>query len=274
VRRSYAEPAETLETNALGTMNVLEVLRRQPSVQAAVLITSDKCYRNLEWTWGYREIDALGGGDPYSASKACAELICRAYYESYFQGGRLRMATARAGNVIGGGDWAPDRLVPDCVRAWSAGQAVQIRHPRATRPWQHVLEPLSGYLWLGARLWQEDAAVLGEAFNFGPSETAEHPVSELLALICRYWPQAAWKLEPVPDGQQRESTLLKLCCDKAWNFLKWRALLPFEQTIRLTAEWYRSFYQPGGEGMYALTGRQIDDYQAQARAEGLAWALS
>ena len=273
VRRSYAAPAETFETNTLGTMNVLECLRHQPSVRAAVIITSDKCYRNVEWTWGYRENDTLGGEDPYSASKAGAELVSYAYLKSYFETGRLQLATARAGNVIGGGDWAPDRLVPDCVRAWAAGQPVKIRSPQATRPWQHVLEPLSGYLWLGARLWQEESLVHGESFNFGPAPAVNQSVGELLAAISRYWPQTAWEPE-VAESQARESQLLKLCCDKAMNFLNWHAVLSFEETIRLTAEWYQAYYEQGPEPMYGLTCGQIADYQSRAQAQGLAWAGS
>jgi CDP-glucose 4,6-dehydratase len=271
VRRSYAEPAETFETNALGTMNVLEGLRQQASCRAAVIITSDKCYRNREWTWGYRENDLLGGDDPYSASKACAELISQAYFKSFFQAPRPRVATARAGNVIGGGDWAPDRIVPDCLRAWSAGRPVKIRSPQATRPWQHVLEPLSGYLWLGARLWQEDPAVTGESFNFGPPPVVNESVAELIAALGRHWPQATWEVDQPGNQRPQESTLLKLCCDKAWHFLKWQAVLPLAEAIRFTGEWYRTYYEQGTAPMFDLTLRQIQDYQARAQAEGLAW---
>lgn len=273
VRRSYAEPAETLETNALGTMNLLECLRQQPSVAAAVIITSDKCYRNREWTWGYRENDVLGGEDPYSASKACAELISQTYAVSFFGEGRPRIATARAGNVIGGGDWASDRIIPDSVRAWSQDQAVKIRHPQATRPWQHVLEPLSGYLWLGARLL-DDQTLAGESFNFGPSALVYQSVADLLDAMRQHWPGATWEPDPAGFGQQRESTLLKLCCDKALNLLQWRALLPFAETIRLTAEWYRSYYEDGPEAIFDLSCWQIAGYQDLAVRERLPWAIS
>jgi CDP-glucose 4,6-dehydratase len=169
VRLSFGDPILTFETNTLGTLNVLECLRQSAQPLAGVIITSDKCYQNQEWTWGYRENDILGGDDPYSASKACAELIFRAYDRSYYQKeSKLRVATTRAGNVVGGGDWAPDRIVPDCVRAWSRGQPILIRHPHATRPWQHVLEPLSGYLWLGARLWQGEEALGGNPSILAP----------------------------------------------------------------------------------------------------------
>ena len=271
VRRSYAEPAATFATNTLGTMNVLEGLRAQESCRVAVIITSDKCYRNVEWPWGYRETDTLGGDDPYSASKACAELICQAYFQSFFKPGRPQMATARAGNVIGGGDWAPDRLVPDCVRAWAAGQTVKVRSPQATRPWQHVLEPLSGYLWLGARLWSGEPHINGEAFNFGPPPLINESVAELIAALGRHWPQASWEMDSGGHGQDRESTLLKLCGDKAWNLLKWRALLPWGETIAFTGDWYRTFYEKGSGFMYNLTLGQIEAYEARARAEGLAW---
>jgi CDP-glucose 4,6-dehydratase len=238
----------------------------------AVLITSDKCYRNLEWTWGYRENDTLGGDDPYSASKACAELITQSYSKSFFSSDRPRLATARAGNVIGGGDWASYRLVPDCVRAWSEGQSAKIRFPRATRPWQHVLEPLSGYLCLGAKLWSGDPFIAGEAFNFGPPSTADHTVEEVISLMGQHWPQAKWEIDQQVNLQQRESTLLKLCCDKALNFLQWRTLLPFPQTIGWVTEWYRTYYEQGAAGMHALTCRQIAAYQSQAQAEKLPWA--
>lgn len=273
VRRSYGDPALTFETNALGTMNVLECLRQQPSVAAAVIITSDKCYRNVEWTWGYRENDVLGGEDPYSASKACAELISQSYAASFFPKGPPFLATARAGNVIGGGDWAPDRIIPDCVRAWSDGRVVQIRHPHATRPWQHVLEPLSGYLWLGTSLL-ENPALAGESFNFGPSALVNQSVAELLEAMGQQWPEAAWEPDPAEPGGQRESTLLKLCCDKALNLLQWRALLPFGETIRLTAEWYREYYENGPGAMYSLSCRQIAGYQDRAGTAGLPWATS
>lgn len=271
VRRSYAEPAETFETNALGTMNLLQCVRQQSSVRVAVIITSDKCYRNVEWIWGYRENDTLGGDDPYSASKACAELITKAYISSYFQTDYPKVATTRAGNVVGGGDWAPDRIVPDCVRAWSAGKPVKIRNPQATRPWQHVLEPLSGYLWLGARLWHGDQTVIGESFNFGPPAIVNQSVRELISTMVQYWPEAIWELEHTGQTKQHESTLLKLCCDKALNFLNWRPVLPFLEVIRLTAEWYRTYYEQGSHPMYDLTCRQIKDYEAKARAKGLLW---
>jgi len=272
VHRAFDEPSETFETNTLGTLNLLECLRRLKSVQVAVIITSDKCYSNVEWTWGYRENDTLGGEDPYSASKACAELISHAYFKSYFHSGVLRMATTRAGNVIGGGDWASQRIVPDCIRAWSAGQQVQIRHPQATRPWQHVLEPLSGYLWLGARLWQEDIRITGEPFNFGPQGVVNQSVAELITAMAQYWPGAIWMAHQ-PDRQRPEATLLKLCCDKALNFLNWYAILSFPETINFTAAWYRTYYEQGSRPMHDLTCRQIEAYSQKAREQELGWTL-
>lgn len=271
VRRSFVEPVLTIETNTLGTLNLLECLRHHPA-RVGVIITSDKCYLNQEWTWGYRENDTLGGDDPYSASKAAAELVFQAYYRSFYQPvSRPWMSTTRAGNVIGGGDWAPNRIVPDCMRAWSAGQSVKIRQPHATRPWQHVLEPLSGYLWLGARLWLEDNRVRGQSFNFGPAAEVNQSVAELLLALSRYWAGGRWEVEEVGSQVQRESTLLKLCCDKALNLLEWRAVLSLPEAVRFTAEWYRTYYEQGNSPMYELTCRQIESYTHQAAAKELQW---
>jgi len=273
VRRSYKDPTFTFETNVMGTMNVLECIRQQPSVVSGVIITTDKCYRNVEWLWGYRENDVLGGDDPYSASKACAELISHAYAKSYFQDDSKPMiATTRAGNVIGGGDWASDRIVADCIRAWSKKTVVRIRNPNATRPWQHVLEPLSGYLWLGTRLWERKASMSNEAFNFGPSVVADHSVRELISTISEFWPETARIEESGEQEKPHESSLLKLCCDKALKLLGWRAILSFPEMIRLTAEWYRTYYEKGKQPMYELTQLQIEEYMAKASEEGLPWA--
>lgn len=274
VRRSYESPADTFETNAMGTMNVLECLRTHPEVRAAVIITSDKCYHNNEWVWGYRENDRLGGDDPYSASKACAELVCAAYMRSYFRAANApRIATTRAGNVIGGGDWAMDRIVPDGVRAWSAGQAPVLRHPDATRPWQHVIEPLSGYLWLGAQLWLGNDAVRNDAFNFGPVAAIDRSVADLIAAMGEYWEGARWEIDRAHAAARPESTLLRLACDKAMRDLQWRAILPFAETVRFTAEWYRRYYLHGNTGMRTFTQAQIAEYTARASAEALPWAI-
>ena len=273
VRRSYDDPATTFETNAVGTMNVLESIRLSPDVRAAVIITSDKCYRNVEWIWGYRENDVLGGEDPYSASKACAEMVSYAYIKSYFKANAntVAVATARAGNVIGGGDWAEDRIIPDCIRSWSKGEGVRIRNPQSTRPWQHVLEPLSGYLHLGARLWQREKENFGGAYNFGPDANVNHPVSTLIQEVGAYWPGAKWVFES-PDPQARpEAKLLKLCCDKALMELKWRSVLTFSETARLTGEWYNKFYTQSDADMYVFTLQQIDTYAKLAQDKEVAW---
>ena len=269
VRKSYDDPTQTFETNAMGTMNVLEALRQNPTVKAGVFITSDKCYRNVEWPWGYREDDTLGGEDPYSASKGCAEVIIRSYQHSFFKNGP-NVASTRAGNVIGGGDWAEDRIVPDAVRAWSQEHSLKIRSPYATRPWQHVLEPLSGYLWLGARLWADDRQACGQAYNFGPNALVNQSVSELLTALAGHWPGAKWKTEGT-SGAKKEATLLKLCCDKALHQLEWHAALNFEDTVAMTARWYRAYYHQDGADMMSLTRHQIDDYTRIAAEQGLSW---
>jgi CDP-glucose 4,6-dehydratase len=271
VRESYREPALTFETNLMGTVNVLESIRSCDSIKAAVLITSDKCYRNVEWEWGYRENDALGGHDPYSASKGCAELAIRSYGQSFFEKGPA-IASTRAGNVIGGGDWAADRIVPDAVKAWSQGTAVTLRNPMATRPWQHVLEPLGGYLLLGSRLLADNNdGIAGEAFNFGPDARVNQPVESLIRAIAACWEPAAAKLVAgEQDGAGKESTLLKLCCDKALHRLGWHAVLSFEETARLTAEWYNAYYGVGTTAAAVRTNEQIDAYMVKLTEEGIA----
>jgi CDP-glucose 4,6-dehydratase len=286
VRPAYEDPGLTFETNALGTLNLLEAVRRTPEVRAVICITSDKCYRNDEWVFGYRETDPLGGKDPYSASKACAELVARSYFSSFFADGPA-MATARAGNVIGGGDWARDRIIPDCARAWAEGAPAVIRNPGATRPWQHVLEPLSGYLWLGARLLGQAGATPGdpaagspcgaevdkESFNFGPAAEVLATVAEVTSALGLHWPGFRTRLHQTGESGRQESSLLKLCCDKALAFLDWRATLSFAEAVRLTAEWYRTYYDgKGGADMRAVTRGQIAEYAALASAKDLAWA--
>jgi CDP-glucose 4,6-dehydratase len=242
-----------------------------------VCVTSDKCYRNNEWVWGYREMDHLGGEDPYSASKACAELIAHSYFTSFFKQGP-RMATVRAGNVIGGGDWAADRIVPDCARAWAAGKAVRIRSPWATRPWQHVLEPLSGYLWLGAELLDKAGAANGlpldkESFNFGPAADVNNSVAEVADALAGHWPGFRVEMDRAAPAGKKESTLLKLCCDKSLAHLGWKATWDFAETIRQTADWYKSF-SLGTEtrGMERVTAGCIAAYVERAKERGLAWA--
>ena len=276
VRKSYADPALTFETNMLGTLNVLEALRVTPSVRALVCITSDKAYRNDEWVWGYREQDALGGHDPYSASKGCAEIIAHSYFASYFQQEGPACATTRAGNIIGGGDWAADRIVPDCARAWSQGRPVQIRSPWATRPWQHVLEPLSGYLWLGAQLWRgvnEPFPLRGQAYNFGPAADVNNTVAEVVDALALHWKGFASEMDRSGHAGMKECTLLKLCCDKALAHLRWKATLDFDETIRYTAEWYSAYYTGQARpDMLDFTLGQIAAYTNAAQQRGLAWA--
>ncbi len=270
VRKSYADPITTFETNTLGTLNVLECIRHCPTVQVGVIITSDKCYRNMEWPWGYREVDMLGGEDPYSSSKGCAELIIYSYVNSFFKDDP-QIASTRAGNVIGGGDWAEDRIIPDAVRSWSQRKAVTIRKPHATRPWQHVLEPISGYMWLGAKLWKKAPEVIGEAFNFGPDPTMNRTVAELISSMAKHWTGAEWIIDKNEYDSLKESNLLKLCCDKAINTLKWRAIMSFEETVNMTAYWYREYYESGESGMLELTNRQIQEYVNKAKTEKLSW---
>ena len=274
VRASFDDPLATLMTNVLGTAHVLESLRRLAHPCSAVIITSDKAYRNVEWEWGYRETDELGGRDPYSASKACAELVIRSYQASYFfaDSSPIRLASTRAGNVIGGGDWAESRVVPDCIRSWSQDQPVLVRNPASTRPWQHVLEPLSGYLTLGRALAAGEP-VAGEAFNFGPAADVSAPVIELIRALSRYWSFSTHEdpVRIVPDDGTHEAGLLKLNCDKALARLQWRPTLDFEETVRMTAVWYERFYRPSGPSMFDFTLDQLDQYVTMARAKGLAW---
>jgi CDP-glucose 4,6-dehydratase len=272
VRRSYEDPVETWQTNLLGTMNVLEALRKLDKPCAAVLITSDKCYDNVEWVWGYRETDVMGGPDPYSASKGAAELAIRSHIKSYFPKAtsKVRIASARAGNVIGGGDWAADRIVPDCVKTWSTDNLVELRNPHSTRPWQHVLEPLSGYLSLAIALSQRPE-LHGEPFNFGPQAKQNHSVLELVQQMALYWDQFRWQDVSGSVGGPHESGLLKLNCDKSLHYLQWHAVMGFEDTVRMTAEWYRVYYHQPAQ-IALTTDMQIAAYKTIAKKHGLVWA--
>lgn len=255
VRLSYAEPVETYSTNVLGTVHLLEAVRRAPEVESVVIVTSDKCYENVSSIWGYRENDRLGGDDPYSNSKACAELVVNAYRRSFFgDGAAARIASARAGNVIGGGDWARDRLVPDAIRAFSADDVLRIRNPHSVRPWQHVLEPVFGYLALAQRLTQ-DGRELAEGWNFGPTPSSEVPVERIADTLARLWGgSASWEQERGPHPH--EASRLKLDCAKAAARLGWRPLLDLDQALRLTVEWYRAF--AAGHDMREVTQAQIE----------------
>jgi len=260
VRKSYNDPIVTYQTNTLGTLNLLEALRPLKKKCTVVLITSDKCYNNVEWVWGYRETDALGGPDPYSASKGAAELVIRSHVKSFFpKDGTVRIAVGRAGNVIGGGDWASDRIVPDCVRSWAKGETVELRNPQATRPWQHVLEPLSGYLTLATQLSQ-DSELHGEPFNFGPPAHQNHTVLELVKSMSEHWEQVRWEDISTSGEQPYESGLLKLNCDKALHYLSWQSALSFSETVRMTAEWYRSYYE-NSSTIREVTYAQIREYE-------------
>lgn len=272
VRRSYADPVETWQTNTMGTINVLEALRGLNKPCVAVLITSDKCYDNVEWVWGYRETDALGGPDPYSASKGGAELAIRSYVRSFFSAdGPVRIGVGRAGNVIGGGDWAEDRIVPDCMRAWSRDEMVELRNPMATRPWQHVLEPLSGYLTLALAL-RESNALHGQPFNFGPPAHQNHSVGELVSAMSAHWDRVQWKDVSAQYGGPYESGLLKLNCDKALHDLRWRAVWDFAATVRETALWYRCYYEQPSQSIANFSLSQIEAYVQAAQSQGVAWA--
>lgn len=271
VSTSYRAPVDTISTNVLGTANVLDALRACRRPCAAVVITSDKAYENVEWPWGYRETDALGGKDIYSASKGAAELIVRGYVHSFFAAGHpVRVAPARAGNVIGGGDWAKDRIVVDCIRAWTTGRPVEIRRPSATRPWQHVLEPLSGYLQLGAMLAQAER-FHGEAYNFGPKAEQNRTVLELLTDLARAWgfQDMAEAYTVNADPTFHEAGLLKLNCDKALLHLKWEPNLDYAETIGFVAQWYKTAAQ-GGD-VYETTVAQIHAYEDLARIRHRAW---
>jgi len=260
VRRSYDEPVATFAINALGTAHVLEACRHTDSVAAVVIVTTDKCYENREWLWAYRENERLGGHDAYSASKACAEIVTSAYRSSFFSEG-ARVASARAGNVIGGGDWARDRIVPDIVRAAAAGATAQIRNPLAIRPWQHVLEPLAGYLLLGSRL-ANDGARYAQAWNFGPKEEEFVTVEALARRLSAELGKGAIQLSPPDPTAVHEAHTLRLDSTKARTILGWQPRLSVERAIDLTARWYRAWLDDPGSAR-AVLDAQIADYHAQ-----------
>lgn len=260
VRLSYQQPVETYATNVMGTVHVLEAARHVGSVKAIVNITTDKCYENREWAWGYREDEPMGGHDPYSNSKGCAELVSSAYRKSFMQQAGIAMATVRAGNVIGGGDWALDRLVPDILRALQNQQPVQIRNPNAIRPWQHVLEPLSGYLLLAERLYengQQDA----EGWNFGPRDEDAQPVQWIVEKLCEAWGNhATWSLQP--GEHPHEANYLKLDISKARQRLHWVPRWPLQTALQHIADWHKAWLS--GQDMRAMCLQQINLYQSQS----------
>jgi CDP-glucose 4,6-dehydratase len=256
VQRSYAEPVATFATNVMGTVNVLEAVRHTPGVRAAVIVTSDKCYENRESERGFRETDPFGGRDPYSSSKGCAEIVAAAYRSSFFSGpDDCGVATARAGNVIGGGDWARDRLVPDAMRAFASGAPLRVRNPRAIRPWQHVLDPVIAYLRLAQRL-VEQGAEFAEGWNFGPNTSSDLPVSAVVERLAARWgDDARWEIDTAQHWHE-EATYLKLDCAKASSRLGWTPLLGIDEALRLSIEWYRACHDRSD--LRALTLRQIE----------------
>jgi CDP-glucose 4,6-dehydratase len=260
VRYSYTEPVETYAVNVMGTVNLLEAVRQTSSVKAVVNVTTDKCYENREWVWPYRENEAMGGFDPYSSSKACSELVTAAYRRSFLDSRGASLASARAGNVIGGGDWAADRLVPDFLRALDSGQTLTIRSPLATRPWQHVLEPLSGYLILAQKLFTEGSG-FAEAWNFGPEEADARPVQWIVEYLCSQTPDASWKCDL--SQQPHEANMLKLDSSKAKAHLGWRPRWNLKNALGMTLAWHQAWKQ--GADMAAISVQQIQNYEELAR---------
>ena len=272
VLRSVELPKLTIDTNAGGTVNVLEAMRLTDSVRALVSITTDKVYENQEWMWGYRETDQLGGHDPYSASKAMAELAIAAYRSTYFPAEKytqhgVAIASVRAGNVIGGGDFADYRLVPDCMRALMAGEPIGVRNPLSVRPWQHVLEPLSGYLWLGVKLLQEGPA-FGEAWNFGPLEQKGIPAGEIAAKLVELWGSGSWE-HSEPGYAKVETGQLRLSWDKAADRLNWRPAYTWQEALGEITDWFKAYQRD--EDMHQITRTHIHDYTQKAQGVGLDW---
>jgi CDP-glucose 4,6-dehydratase len=267
---SYDDPLATLSTNAMGTANLLDAIRQLSHSCQVVIVTSDKCYENVEWEWGYKETDHLGGKDIYSASKAAAEVIFHAYFHSFLKDkSNIRIASARAGNVIGGGDWAKNRIVVDSVLSWNQQRPVDIRSPEATRPWQHVLEPLSGYLWLGAQLGV-DQRLNGESFNFGPRAEQSHRVIDLISDVFKHWGGDFDCYRVTGNIPFHEAGLLKLNCDKANFYLKWQPTLTYSECVEFVGEWYAGYYLHQ-QDMKAKTEQQIETYIEQAMSRGNAW---
>lgn len=260
VRASYEKPLETYETNVMGTANLLEAVRQCSSVRAVVNITTDKCYENNEWVWGYKETDPMGGRDPYSSSKGCSELVTASYRESFLKGANIGVATARAGNVIGGGDWAEDRLIPDILRAFEESKPVVIRNPKATRPWQHVLEPLSGYLILAEQLFKNPGEFSG-AWNFGPYDRDVRRVDWILDQMTSLWPGASWRLDL--DDNPHEAMLLKLDISKASAILGWMPTWPLNITLEKIVSWHKCWIE--GADMRAACINEIDEFSKGLR---------
>ncbi|KEI90371.1 CDP-glucose 4,6-dehydratase [Clostridium botulinum B2 433] len=269
VRYSYKSPRETYETNVMGTVNVLEAAKSIDNVKAVVVVTTDKCYENKEWVYGYREKDPIGGYDPYSSSKGCAELVVSSYRNSFYNERGIALASARAGNVIGGGDWAEDRLIPDFVRSVLEDKSIIIRNPLATRPWQHVLEPLSGYLWLAA-LMLKDRERYSSAWNFGPRDTDVLSVEQILKIAIDSWGKGSVELDK--SYNPHEANLLKLDISKANSYLKWNSVYDVDRSIDRTISWYKAYYENKNENMYEYTLEQIEEYEQNAKIKNLMWS--
>jgi CDP-glucose 4,6-dehydratase len=279
VRKAYDAPVETYAVNIMGTVNLLEALRLSGQPCVAVLVTSDKCYENRECVYGYREDDPMGGFDPYSSSKGAAEIVIGGYRRSYFSGNDsvVRICSARSGNVIGGGDWAANRIVPDCIRSLSVNQPIRVRHRTAVRPWQHVLEPLSGYLWLGAATaskrvldtshWHEGH---WSAFNFGPPSGANRTVEDLVEAVVRHWPGGTWE-DNYNAKSSHEAHQLTLSAEKALRVLGWQAVWSFERAVAETVDWYHQWLADATRAR-ALTVTQINAYVSSAEEAGSIWA--
>ena len=265
VSYSYLNPVETWQTNVLGTVNILESLRLMEKKCIGLIITSDKCYENKEWEWGYRESDRLGGKDPYSASKASAELVFKSYFESFFSNhssSKIRVCSVRAGNVIGGGDWAKDRIVPDCIKAWDKNLPVKIKSPNSTRPFQHVLEPLSGYISLAEKL-NLNENISGHSFNFGPPSNANFKVIDVVKELSKNWEGSSWEIN-TNNKVCAESNLLKLNCDKALALINWEPSLNFEMTMKLTRSWYYNFYNQENFNPFEKCCEQIKEFTSKS----------
>jgi CDP-glucose 4,6-dehydratase len=277
VRLSYKEPRATYETNVMGTVNVLEAIRNAEFVRAGIMVTSDKCYENRGWVFGYREIDAMGGYDPYSSSKGCAELVTSAYRNSFFNPndyGKVHdvaISSARVGNIIGGGDWMADRIFPDCVRALSQNKKIIIRNPKATRPWQYVLEPLSGYLWLGALMYKDGAAYSG-AWNFGPNDNKMLSVEDIVKLVIKHWGDGDYSVDK--DSHPHEAAFLSLDCSKAHALLKWIPTYDVYTAIKETVNWYKEYYNSTDKDyMYTFTCNQLKHYIEHAKEKQIEWSV-
>lgn len=266
VRKSYEDPVQTYNTNVMGTLNVMEAARSCSSVRVILNVTTDKCYENQEWHWGYRENDPLGGYDPYSSSKACSELITSAYRRSFLKSTDIRVSTARAGNVIGGGDWAEDRLIPDLVRALTKGEQIQIRNPEAIRPWQHVLEPLSGYLLLCQRLYLEGDEY-AQAWNFGPRDSEARSVEWIVNQMLGRWPDEHPGYQVIKQDHRHEANMLKLDCSKALNELNWAPSWPLDKALDATIQWVVDYLQ--GRDIKELCEQQIAEYEAESSIQAV-----